>query len=347
MHSKQSLTDEFFAVVENVEKRKILKLKKRIIKYLSSKGQDVQLADFVRMLDMFVEEMETDSSELSHHIMSPVAERLINLCDWDFVDIRIASVAVGFTRDHNVTDTFAQKALDALETYKDDGLYTRIKFSICSNTATRLLRTKYYDLGYTTVSEEMGELAALFEKYADMVLTQFDNPEFLISKEITSMQKLIFYRDNNAIDAMLIDLEKKGGTTLYHIITKEVNEYNAFVGEDISKLQHTIRVGDNIRKLRLSRSMKVDDFARKFSLSGPFLHSIERGKRGATTYNILKISEKMGVTTDSLIKGKFRHGDDPKTKRQKLKALVDMMEEADVDWLYDSANHVIEVRSGE
>jgi len=347
MHSKQSLIDSFFALGGNLDERKILKLKKRMVKFLNSKGQDEQLADFVRILDMYVEEMGTNKSELSHHIMLPVLERLINACDWDFVDIRVAALAVGFARNYKIVDDFAQRALTALENYKSDELYARVKLSICYNTAGCLLRAKYYDLGHTTVSEEMDELTVLFEKYADMVMAQPDKPEFWMPKLTTPMRRAIFFRDNDAIDASLIELDKKGNAAACLAMATELNHYNAFVGDDITKLQHNIRVGDSIRKLRLSKGIRVDDFAKMLNLSGPFLHSIERGKRGATTYNILKISEKMDVTTDSLIRGTFSHKGEPKTKNQKLKALIDIMEAADVDWLYDSANYLIKVRHSE
>lgn len=58
-------------------------------------------------------------------------------------------------------------------------------------------------------------------------------------------------------------------------------------------------VGKNIRRERLSRFMTIEKLAEMLDLSPGFVGLIEHGNRGATTYNLYKLSELFGVGVET------------------------------------------------
>ncbi|MCL2235771.1 MAG: helix-turn-helix transcriptional regulator [Defluviitaleaceae bacterium] len=58
-------------------------------------------------------------------------------------------------------------------------------------------------------------------------------------------------------------------------------------------------IGMNIRAERHSRGLTIDEFAELLDLSPGFVGLIERGERGVTAYNLLKISRVLGTPTDN------------------------------------------------
>ncbi len=60
-------------------------------------------------------------------------------------------------------------------------------------------------------------------------------------------------------------------------------------------------VGENIRKERLNRGMSIDELAELLELTTGFVGLIERGRRGATAYNLFKLSEIFNSPIDYLV----------------------------------------------
>jgi len=69
----------------------------------------------------------------------------------------------------------------------------------------------------------------------------------------------------------------------------------------MNKEQLRILIGENIRKERLARSMTIDELSESLGQSSGFVGLIECGKRGATTYTLLKLAEIFNTSVDSLL----------------------------------------------
>ncbi|MDR2939929.1 MAG: helix-turn-helix domain-containing protein [Clostridiales bacterium] len=61
------------------------------------------------------------------------------------------------------------------------------------------------------------------------------------------------------------------------------------------------QIGANIRYERISRNISIEELAEMLELSSAFVGLIERGQRGASVKNLIKISEIFSVSIDSLI----------------------------------------------
>ena len=67
----------------------------------------------------------------------------------------------------------------------------------------------------------------------------------------------------------------------------------------LNKEQLRILIGENIRKERLTRGMTIEQLSETLGQSPGFVDLIERGKRGVTSYTLLKLAEVFKVSIDS------------------------------------------------
>ena len=69
----------------------------------------------------------------------------------------------------------------------------------------------------------------------------------------------------------------------------------------ITKNQLRIIIGENIKRERISRNMTIYELAELLGQTSGFVGLIERGQRGTTISNLLKLSDIFGVPIDCLI----------------------------------------------
>lgn len=63
-------------------------------------------------------------------------------------------------------------------------------------------------------------------------------------------------------------------------------------------------IGTNIRLLRKSRGLTIEDLACVLDIAPGFLGLVERGTRGVSLANLARISNFFNVTLDQLVKGR-------------------------------------------
>ena len=68
----------------------------------------------------------------------------------------------------------------------------------------------------------------------------------------------------------------------------------------VNKDELKIMIGRNIRNERVIRGMSLDELAELMEQSPGFLGLVERGQRGATAHNLLKLADIFGISIDSL-----------------------------------------------
>lgn len=115
------------------------------------------------------------------------------------------------------------------------------------------------------------------------------------------------------------------------------------VSGDVCMNKERLRVlmGENIRNERMARNMSIDDLAELLELTSGFVGLIERGRRGATAYTLLKLSEIFGMPIDNI----FIKPDNAslsleeestrqlKAKRNKIASLITDLSETELDFV--------------
>ena len=64
-----------------------------------------------------------------------------------------------------------------------------------------------------------------------------------------------------------------------------------------------IRLGENIRRTRISKGHSQEDLAHQAGLDRTYLGGAERGERNLTVLSLLKISRPLQVSLSELLKG--------------------------------------------
>jgi len=303
-----ALLDEFIVFQDTSDKLQILRLKRKIQKFIKSTDTDnTQLQDIIRILDLWIEDNEYNDFEQSFRIAAPIAQRLAYTEKLDFYDISMFVHVVGYGKDYKATHDFAQKLLTALKEYKDCKSHLGVKLVICLNVLFRLTRAMYFELNGSSTSAEIDELTEIFEKYVNLAVELCgDHKELWAHKTMALLRKAIFEKDYTAIDAYLTLVSKKGSLAMYKIVSEEINGYNVFAGNNITKMQLNLQVGKNIRKIRKSRYLTVEDLAKMMGITYASLQAIEQGKITATIYNLNKIAGIFELTIDEVVRGKVK-----------------------------------------
>lgn len=304
--TKTTLLEEFLAFQDTTDNVKVLRFRRKVQKHIkSSKEDDEQLHDVVRVLDLWLEEIEYNEFIHSFRIALPVAERLSSLENPDFYDIVIAAYVVGYEKDYGATYIFAQKVLSEVEKYQSHPQYISIKLGSCMNVLLRLLRARYFELNPSQVDENIQELSAMFNEFSDIVMAICaEYPEHWECKTVAHIRKALFEKNYLEVDAGLTAISEKGSYLMYKSIAKEVNGFNASVGIDKTKMMLNLQVGKNIRKIRKSKFLRIEDCAKELSMTPSVLQSIEQGKRSAHIHNLYKLSETFGLSLEEIVKGK-------------------------------------------
>ncbi len=85
-------------------------------------------------------------------------------------------------------------------------------------------------------------------------------------------------------------------------------------------------IGANMRVLRKSKGLTIEDMAYVIGIAPGFLGLVERGTRGVSIANLVKISSFFGVSLEELAKGKV--------EREPFKGDKKALEEKAVDLAY-------------
>lgn len=64
----------------------------------------------------------------------------------------------------------------------------------------------------------------------------------------------------------------------------------------------SIRLGENLKRIRNEKDISQGDIARELSVDRGFISTIENGKTNPTLATIAKLAKAVGVTTNELLK---------------------------------------------
>ena len=285
---RQRLLEEVFDLGGNFRPDKSKALKTRLMSYLKDEGYDPQISDALAILEIDIIESEQNDFEASQELAIPILERLSDLDKWNLFDFRIFAAVVDYADTYDQVLFLAEEALQRLEEYSHEGLYTSIKLCIHVNITHRLLRTKYFD-EIDPVS--LDRLEGIFSGHFNSVMAICETRHFPLHKAMVMIRKGLFYKDYALANEGFLYLKASGEDELYKSMQDEVKEYKLYVDElKSSKKEFDFVVGKNIRKLRHSRKMTIEDLAVVLDRTDNAIGLIERGERGTTSYNVCKLA---------------------------------------------------------
>lgn len=94
----------------------------------------------------------------------------------------------------------------------------------------------------------------------------------------------------------------------------------------------TKRVGMNIRAIRKSQNLTIDELAEKCDFQAPYLSDVERGERNITLQTLTKILDALQVGPGSVLIPESRAFEDKENSREELlKLFFNTLEDKDED----------------
>ncbi|WP_054768574.1 helix-turn-helix domain-containing protein [Lysinibacillus parviboronicapiens] len=92
----------------------------------------------------------------------------------------------------------------------------------------------------------------------------------------------------------------------------------------------TKRVGINIRTIRKSQNLTIDELAEKCDFQSPYLSDVERGERNITLQTLTKILDALQVEPGSVLIPESKSSEDQGNIREELlKILFNTLEDKD------------------
>lgn len=106
----------------------------------------------------------------------------------------------------------------------------------------------------------------------------------------------------------------------------------------------TKRVGMNIRAIRKSQNLTIDELAEKCDFQSPYLSDVERGERNITLQTLTKILAALQAEPGSVLIPENRTSEDHENiKEELLKILFNTLEDKDEDDIRMLLNISIEI----
>ena len=298
MDKKHKLLEEFFDTGGNHNLGDALKGK--LLNYIKNSGNDPQISDALRILQMFEAERDYNDFKNSCKITVPIFERLANTDEWDIYDIMILATVIGHAETYDYACMLAEEALVKLKEYADEKRYAGIKLTIHMNIMLRLLRVKYFDF------EKLGsskKLENMFAKHTNAVLPLCKGRKFLAYKAGVMIRKGLFYRDDNLVNEGFKLLSDNGEIEVYKMLQHDARQYGFYVDLTINKRQFDSIIGSNVRELRVARKMTTEDLAELLNVTPGSIGQLERGDRGTSGLTLRKLADIFGVSVDVLYYG--------------------------------------------
>ncbi|WP_083249395.1 helix-turn-helix domain-containing protein [Brachyspira hampsonii] len=106
-------------------------------------------------------------------------------------------------------------------------------------------------------------------------------------------------------------------------------------------------LGQNIRELRKSKKMTIDELAEKSSLSGKYLQGVEVGNRNISIKNLNKICRALETSPDMLLNIKPYNLQSSEEKIFAISEKLKKFEESKLDFIGDMIDHLNDIIKNE
>jgi transcriptional regulator with XRE-family HTH domain len=81
-------------------------------------------------------------------------------------------------------------------------------------------------------------------------------------------------------------------------------------------------IGARIKLLRQEQALSQAELCRRLGMSQPNLSSIERGRRGLTVHQVVKVAQVLGVSTDQILRAEKAPSSERRPRKRLMRQLI-------------------------
>ena len=343
---KYKLLNDFFDLGGNHRLEESKMLETNLLDYIENNGEDSQIRDALRVLQLYRVEAIYNDHETCCCIAAPILERMASTCNWDVYDILLFTTVVGYAETYIQAYILAEDVLKRLEEYSNEKWYAGAKLTVHMNIMLRLLRTKHFD-SENLVS--LNELKKMFLQHTTAAFALFKSRKFLIFEAVATIRKGLFYKDDDLTMEGFKLLGDNGEFNAYKVMQHEVRQFEFLAELTITRKQYDAIIGGTVRQLRLDRNMTTEELAELLDVSPWSIGQFERGERGMSGLTIRKLADIFGVSTDALYYGPMAtslESNHHENQLQMLLAYARELAEDEMDYLLSNVRSLLRLSRG-
>ena len=301
--NRDGLVGYFFDLKSEKGRSENTKLKKWILRYMEDHGQDPQLQDIARLINMYNDPMESGQFAYYYNLIQPIFARLGPQPQWDFIDTRIAAIGILHAPFTGLEQTIT-RLIHNIHRFRDKKDYNKILSQAYMHIVHRLVKAKYVDL--PTLGEGMSptldELIPLIRKYSNDGFAFVRKYGTTADSLVMEIRSAIFFEHYPQARTLLARLKRESGkASQYNNTMQEISDYNIFEDEEMGRFRIDVSIGKRLRLARKDRYLSLTDFAKLVNIKGLTLHGVEHGKISLSPYNMRKIADATGISPNSLV----------------------------------------------
>ncbi|MCL2840595.1 MAG: helix-turn-helix transcriptional regulator, partial [Defluviitaleaceae bacterium] len=198
--------------------------------------------------------------------------------DWDFLDLHIISIVIGYLPTFEKTIDIVKEALELLndKAYADDYEYKKLCFTLHLNLTLRLLRARYLE-----ANVDIPAVTKAFAESYNYTIERCKRNK-LPHQYRQEIRKAVFENKQDKIQACLEKLLKLGERKMYRMAKAEIAEFLAAMSKDLRKPLSYILFGHQHKKRRLQNNMSLEDLSFLTDVEPTNLNAMERGDEGVS-----------------------------------------------------------------
>ena len=221
---KYQLLQDFFDLGGNHKPKELKEARHKMVEYLKT-DDDTQIKDTILVIDAMLEIGASSDITATYKIAEPIFERLGNIVEWDFIDIRLFTFIAPCAENFEESYLLVKKSLEQLENFKHEKNYLRIKTASYCNFAGRLLKAKCCDAHYQNQATEIDNL---FAEYIDKAIVLCVENNFPLWAAVALIRKGLYYNRQDLINKGLDTIKAANEDELYRLMEKEIKDCSPF-----------------------------------------------------------------------------------------------------------------------
>lgn len=310
--------DEFLSTNSVAE---IKKLHRDIRIFFGKSGKEGGVLSYVSLM-LEIYSVETKNEDLAdvfdynskmsktYKIADNIMAKLRELSEGeiDFHYLLLSQVILPHVRDIEEAEKLCQKSLRILRNLVEDkNIYVKNKFSFHMNMIDRTLKAEFFEVDHEKNKDLSKRVKELYDYHIKEALECLEQTEEIgKEKEFWLQARIgIMERDSEKITKCLDEIPKLTGSKIFNdLVREEVSYYSFDILFNLTQGHFNAALGIRIRKLRERIGLPVESFAYKLGYEDrQMIRSIERGYITLSVYQLSKIADYFGVTTEELFYG--------------------------------------------
>ena len=300
MTQKHALMDEYFLLGGNHRSKEAKAIGTRIKSFIRDYGNDEQLESVLMLIKITTDGYTTFKHDTYCLMSKPTLDRLHDLNEWDFYDLRTFGRVIGYCDNHQKAEYLLKKSFDILEsTYKNEAVYIVASITISSNALYGFLKMRS---SVKDNDEYIQKINESFEYHCERALNLSEKHGFDIAKAAVTIRKGIFHGDEEIIQAGFDLLKSLKEPEILKLMKMERDDYNLKVYNSLSEDHLKSMVALNLKKQRQIRGLTVEGLAKQLGVSVGTMSQLENAKLHIAYHHLYKLSKIFSMNVEDFLK---------------------------------------------